>query len=58
LTNRTTAFVKYSALMPKDLVGLLLIGRLKKWTLTWFHMGCSYTWVYHQRKNIKYTTNI
>jgi len=28
----------YSVLIPKDLVGSLLIGQLKIWILTWHHI--------------------
>jgi len=30
----------YSVLIPKDLVGSSLIGRLEIGTLTWPHMSC------------------
>jgi len=41
LTNRTTAVGEYSVLLLKYLVDSSLIGRLKTWTLTWPHTGCS-----------------
>ena len=40
LTNGTIAPVWYSVLILNDLIRLMLVGRLKIWTLTWPHTGC------------------
>jgi hypothetical protein len=39
-TNQTTALGMYLVFIPKDLVGSLLIARLKIWTLMWPHTRC------------------
>ena len=37
LTNQTIDLCTFLFLIPRDLVGSLLISRLKIWTLKWFH---------------------
>jgi len=56
-TNLITAFNVCSIWILQDLIGSLLIGRLKIWTLMWSHTGCCMLLVY-LTKNYKDAKNI